>query len=219
MTVKIKICGITNLADALLAAKAGADYLGFILWPGSKRYIRPDNAQILVALLRQLPQCPILVGVFVNDPAGVVANLLDLCDLDVAQLSGDEPASFVGDPQSPLYGRSYKTIRPASLAEAEAEAEWYLPPEPRPDWPRIHLDTPDHFLRGGTGRTINWDMAAKLSETIPNLMLAGGLTPDNVAQAIANVRPYAVDVASGVEISPGQKSPDLLQAFIANARL
>ena len=218
MTVKIKICGITNLADALLAAKAGADYLGFILWPGSKRYIRPDNVQIIATLLRQLSQCPTLVGVFVNDPAGVVANLLDICNLDIAQLSGDEPASFVGDFQSPLYGRSYKTIRPASLTEAEAEAEWYLPPAAHPEWPHLLLDTPDPFLRGGTGRTINWDMAAKLSETIPNLMLAGGLTPDNVAQAVAKVRPYALDVASGVEISPGQKSPDLVHTFVTNAR-
>jgi phosphoribosylanthranilate isomerase len=136
----------------------------------------------------------------------------------LAQLSGDEPPAFTGDPQSPLYGRSYKAIQPQSLAEAEAEAEWYVPPEPLPGQPHLLLDAYHPTLRGGTGQTGDWQMAVQLAQNVSGLMLAGGLNPDNVAQAVRLVRPFGVDVASGVEAAPGVKDHDLLRAFISNAR-
>lgn len=218
MKTEVKICGITTLEDALAAADAGADYLGFILWPGSKRAVTPAEVQPIVATLRQRAACPCLVGVFVNEMAPTIARLLAELDLDLAQLSGEEPPALVADPSSPLYGRSYKGIRPASFPEAEAEAEWYVPPEPVAGRPSLLLDAYHPTLRGGTGRQADWSMAARLAATVQNLMLAGGLTPENVATAVEQVRPFAVDVASGVETAPGRKDHELLRAFVANAK-
>lgn len=218
MTTQVKICGITALEDALVAAKAGADYLGFILWSGSKRAITPAAAQPIVAALRQRAACPLLVGVFVNETAATMARLLDELDLDLAQLSGEEPPALVADPGSALHGRSYKGIRPTSFAEAEAEAEWYVPPAPVADRPSLLIDAYHPTLRGGTGRQADWAMAAKLAGTVQNLMLAGGLDPDNVAAAVQQVQPFAVDVASGVEAAPGKKDHGLVRAFIREAK-
>jgi phosphoribosylanthranilate isomerase len=216
--MKVKICGITNLADAQAAVAAGADYLGFIFYPPSKRSIEVAAARQIVAELRAAPGCPLLVGVFVNETAVHMAHILDTCNLDLAQLSGEEVPSLIGDPNSPLYCRSYKALRPTSLAEAEAEAEWYLPPAVAAGAPGLLLDAYHPTLRGGTGQTGDWSIAATLTETIPNLMLAGGLTPDNVAQAIAQTHPFAVDTASGVEAAPGRKDHTLVQAFIQKAK-
>lgn len=216
--MKVKICGITNLEDALTAAAAGADYLGFIFYPPSKRSISVKEAQAIVSRLRPLPTCPLLVGVFVDETATHMAHVLDHCQLDLAQLSGNEVPSLVGDERSPLYGRVYKALRPTTLAEAEAEAEWYLPPQMLAGQPSLLLDTYHPTLPGGTGETGNWHISAQLARQVPRLMLAGGLTVANVAQAIQQVQPYAVDVASGVEASPGRKDPDLVGAFMAKAR-
>lgn len=216
--MKVKICGITNLADAQAAVAAGVDYLGFIFYPPSKRSIEVDAARRIVAELRAAPGCPLLVGVFVNETAVHMARILDICQLDLAQLSGEETPSLIGDPNSPLYGRSYKALRPTSLAEADAEAEWYLPPVVANGAPTFLLDAYHPTLRGGTGQTGDWGIAAALTERIPGLMLAGGLTPDNVAQAIAQTHPFAVDTASGVEATPGQKDHALMRAFIRRAK-
>ncbi len=225
--MKVKICGITNLTDAQEAAQAGADYLGFIFYPASKRAITPEAARQIVAELRAAPSCPLLVGVFVNETAGRMAEILDACHLDFAQLSGEEVPSLIGDPQSPLYGRSYKALRPATLAEAEADAEWYLPPDYKAAFshqpaatlpPSLLLDTYHPTLRGGTGQTGDWGLAAVLARQIPGLMLAGGLTVHNVAQVVAQVRPFAVDTASGVEVEPGRKDGALVRQFIALAK-
>lgn len=218
MDVRVKICGITNLDDALVAAAAGADYLGFILWHGSKRAITVTATAHIVARLRDRPAPPTLVGVFVNATADEVAETMERCGLDMAQLSGDEPPSLVADPASPLYARSYKAIRPTSLAEAEAEAEWFLPPPEARQQPALLLDSYHPTLRGGTGAVADWSMAAVLAREVPALMLAGGLTPDNVASAARRVRPFAVDVASGVEATPGKKDHNLVRSFIANVR-
>jgi phosphoribosylanthranilate isomerase len=134
----------------------------------------------------------------------------------MAQLSGDEPASLVADPASPLYGRSYKGIRPTSLVEAKAEAEWFVPPPDAQQRPALLLDSYHPTLRGGTGTVADWTVAAALAQEIPGLMLAGGLTPGNVTTAVGQVRPFAVDVASGVEAAPGRKDHRLVRAFIAN---
>jgi len=241
---KVKICGITNLEDALTAADAGADYLGFIFYPPSPRAITPEEATAVAAELRARQNCPILVGVFVNETAARMAAVLDQCQLDLAQLSGEEVPALIGDPQSPIYGRAYKALRPTSLTEAEADAEWYLPPDDprslslppgdglspgdrfRQDFdpaqssaqaaavPRLLIDSHHPNLRGGTGQTGDWQMIAQLAETIRGLMLAGGLTPDNVAEAVAQVRPFAVDTASGVESGPGKKDGEKVRRFV-----
>ncbi len=214
--MKVKICGTTNLADALVAVDAGADFLGFIFYPPSPRGITPAKAQAITAHLRRSGHCPVLVGVFVNETPERMTHILDECQLDLAQLHGDEPPWLVGDERSPIYGRVFKALRPTSLAEAEADAEWYIPPSPT--HPSLLIDTYHPTLRGGTGAPTNWHMSAHLAQKVPGLMLAGGLTPHNVADAVRQVKPYAVDVASGVEQAPGQKEPALVHAFVANAR-
>lgn len=228
MDVKVKICGITNLEDALVAAEAGADYLGFIFYPPSKRAISLPVAQSITAELRRAAHCPALVGVFVDETADTMAHLLDTCRLDLAQLSGSEPPGLIGDAASPLYGRAYKALRPTSFTEAEIEAEWYLPPQflagsdqfsrSSLQSPALLIDTYHPTLPGGTGQTGDWSIATRLAETVPGLMLAGGLTAENVAGAVQQVRPFAVDVASGVEASPGKKDHALVRTFIRRAK-
>ncbi|WP_420642162.1 phosphoribosylanthranilate isomerase [Candidatus Leptofilum sp.] len=228
--MKVKICGLTNLEDAQTAVAAGADYLGFIFYPPSKRSVDLKTAGTIVQSLRATPNCPILVGVFVNEAGERMAQILDEVRLDLAQLSGEEVPFLVGDARSPIYGRCYKALRPTSLAEAEADAEWYSvtgnqysviskqSPISTLQSPSLLIDTYHPTLRGGTGETGNWEMSAQLAQKIPGLMLAGGLTAENVAEAVRVVRPFAVDVASGVEASPGQKDPRLIRAFIQNAK-
>ena len=221
--MKVKICGLTNLEDAQTAVSGGADYLGFIFYPPSKRSVDINTAKAIVQTLRATPNCPVLVGVFVNESGEHMAQILAEVGLDLAQLSGEEVPFLVGDERSPLYGRSYKALRPASLAEAEADAEWYAADSNQLSvngiqLPSLLIDTYHPTLRGGTGETGDWEMSAQLAQTIPGLMLAGGLNADNVAEAVRQVRPFAVDVASGVEASPGQKDPELVRAFIHNAK-
>lgn len=218
--VKVKICGITNVDDALYAAAAGADYLGFILYPPSPRAVRPEIVTEIIAKLRTLgthhaPRC---VGVFVNESAATIAQLLDECGLDLAQLHGDEVPWMIGSPDSPLYGRCYKALRPITFIEAEAEAEWYTVPDWHPDRPALLMDAYHPTLRGGTGTTADWSMIAPLAKTVPGLLLAGGLTPDNVAEAVRQVSPFGVDVASGVESRPGVKEREKVARFIAAAK-
>ncbi|MEJ2750009.1 MAG: phosphoribosylanthranilate isomerase [Anaerolineae bacterium] len=222
--MKVKICGITNLEDALVAAEAGADYLGFILYPPSPRAVDKATVKSIVAHLRQhLAQPPLMVGVFVNETAVTIAQTLDECGLDLAQLSGEEVPALAGDPKSPIYGRAYKAIRPASAAEAEVEAEWFVVPRQKAEGrgqkrPSLLVDTYHPTLRGGTGITVEWGIVVYLFEHTPGIMLAGGLKPDNVAAAIAQLKPFAVDVASGVEASPGKKDHAQVRAFITNAK-
>jgi len=228
--MKVKICGLTNLDDAQTAVSAGADYLGFIFYPPSKRSVDINTARAIVQSLRAAPNCPVLVGVFVNETGPRMAEILDEVGLDLAQLSGEEVPFLVGDERSPIYGRCYKALRPTSLAEAEADAEWYavdseklkVKSEKSPisnlQSPSLLIDTYHPTLRGGTGETGDWAMSAQLAQSVPGLMLAGGLTAENVAEAVREVRPFAVDVASGVEASPGKKDPELVRRFIHNAK-
>lgn len=217
-TLRVKICGLTNLEDAVCAVQAGADYLGFVFWPQSKRAVTVSRVREIVRDLRKHRNCPTLVGVFVDESAEAMASILDTCGLDLAQLSGNEPPALIGDTASPLYGRSYKALHPTTLAEAEADAEWYLPPEPVSIQPQLLIDAFHPTLPGGSGKQANWEIAAALTREIPGLMLAGGLTPQNVGEAVRAVRPFAVDVASGVEARPGRKDPFLINQFIATAR-
>jgi phosphoribosylanthranilate isomerase len=217
-SVKVKICGLTNLEDARQAAGAGADFLGFVLWVASKRAVTIEVVRTIANQLRAEPKCPLLIGVFVNERVETMAEVMDACRLDLAQLSGEEVPAVIGEPDSPIYGRSYKALRPTTLAEAEAEAEWYLPPQPASGHPALLIDAYHPTLKGGTGQMSDWSIAADLAKSIPGMMLAGGLRPDNVADAVHQVRPFAVDVASGVEASPGRKNPALVRAFISAAK-
>jgi phosphoribosylanthranilate isomerase len=218
--MKVKICGITNLEDALVAAEPEADYLGFVFHAPSQRSVTVDTVRAIAERLHVGVNRPTLVGVFVNETANAIATTLDACRLDLAQLSGDEVPSLVGDTNSPIYGRCYKALRPTSLAVAEAEAERYSPAQcsDKLSHPVILTDSYHPTLHDGTGEKGDWALSARLATCFPGLMLAGGLTADNVAEAACQVRPFAVDVASGVEASPGKKDPVLVRQFIARAK-
>lgn len=224
--IKVKICGITNTDDALAALSYGADFLGFILYPPSPRAILPEAVAAITAQVRArradlFAQAapPRFVGVFVNESAAGMAELLARCGLDCAQLSGNEDASLVADPSSPIFGRSYKAIRPRTTEEARADVVRYTKNifDER-GGPRLLLDTPHQSLYGGTGQTGDWGLASELAAVCPGLMLAGGLNPKNVAEAVRRARPFAVDVAGGVESTPGRKDHQLLRDFITQAK-
>lgn len=225
--VKVKICGLTRFEDAAVAIQSGADYLGFILYPPSPRAVSPDAVRSLVADLKSSlaeqftrPDPPKLVGVFVNQSAADIANVLTTCDLDMAQLSGNEDGQEFADLMPNLIGRVYKAIRPASLADAIDLLDRFanFSSSARPFTPSLLVDTPHQALYGGTGQAGDWGLAADIAALTPRLMLAGGLNPDNVAAAVQRVRPFAVDVAGGVEASPGVKNHSLVKAFIEQAR-
>jgi phosphoribosylanthranilate isomerase len=197
--VRIKICGITNLEDALLAAELGADALGFIFYPKSPRHVAPETARSIIA---QLPPFVAAVGVFVDEAAAIVQELAARAGLDWVQLHGQE---------SPEYCRSLgcKVIKGFRiqdegslrlLADYQAAAQAML------------LDTYKKGLVGGTGEIFDWHLARK-AKKYGHIILAGGLTSDNVAQAIATASPAAVDAASGTEAAPGEKDPEKLRAF------
>ncbi|OGP70354.1 MAG: N-(5'-phosphoribosyl)anthranilate isomerase [Deltaproteobacteria bacterium RBG_13_58_19] len=199
--VSIKICGITNLEDALLAAELGADALGFIFYPPSPRSIEPDAARDIIA---KLPPFVSTVGVFVDEDAALIKELAASVGLDWLQLHGKETPEYCRT----LGRRVIKSFRIrdenslASLAAYRGAVQAML------------LDTYKKGLVGGTGETFDWDLARRARQYGP-IILAGGLTPENVAQAIAIAQPQAVDVASGVEAAPGKKDPEKLRAFFA----
>ncbi len=224
---RVKICGLTRLEDAAAALELGADYLGFILYPPSPRTATPESVGYIVRKLKDTyptrfagSNPPRFVGVFVNETSAYMAEILGQCGLDMAQLSGDEDADIVNRSDSQILGRVYKAIRPRSTSEARDLLSRYtnLGTSTGAFIPSILLDTPHGRLYGGSGEVGNWELAADLAATMPHLMLAGGLTPENVSAAVRKVRPFAVDVASGVETDPGIKDHDLLYSFIQNAK-
>jgi phosphoribosylanthranilate isomerase len=228
----IKICGITNVGDALDALDAGADMLGFIFYPPSPRGVRIDAARAIVSEIRTrtLGNQPLraiqLIGVFVDETAAAIAQTLNEVRLDAAQLSGHEPAESL----LALNGRGYKVVRNAEEAAAYAPdtkspAAQSSKPESR--IPHTHADAalPDLLLEadhptlyGGTGERVDVTLARQIAAR-HRILLAGGLTPINVASAIAAARPWGVDVASGVEQYRGKKDPLKVRAFIEQARL
>jgi len=194
----VKICGITRAIDADAAVEAGAAALGFVFWPKSPRFIDPYRARVIVA---RLPPFVVPVGVFVNQPADYVKGVAALVGLGAVQLHGDEDASYGA-------GIPYPLIRAVAIDRQTDAARIDLWPTPT----MLLLDVHDPLSRGGTGRTIDWTAAAPIAAKRRTL-LAGGLTPDNVAEAVARVRPFGVDVSSGVEVSPGIKDPTRLRAL------
>ncbi len=207
---RVKICGITRLEDALLAAEMGADYLGFNFYSGSKRYIESGTCRQISAELNRRGFRIQKVGVFVNANLAEIEAILADCRLDLAQLSGDEPPDMLAG----LGERGFKAIRPHSLDEARREA---LKLHVRNTPPALLVDAHQGGGYGGTGQTADWDTAAELARQYP-LFLAGGLTPENLSQALSRVRPWGVDVASGVERMPGIKDQAKMTAFIKTVK-
>ena len=202
----VKICGITSVEDARVAVEAGADAVGFVLWPQSPRYLTVPAARAIAATL---PPFVHRVGVFVDASAEVMRSAADLIGLDVLQLHGNEDLEALG----PLPRRAIKAVRVGPDFDA-ADALRY---EGRTAG--VLLDTRiEGALPGGTGRSFDWSLAQALRQRSSYLVLAGGLTPENVAEAVAAVKPDAVDVSSGVESAPGKKDPQKVRAFIRAAR-
>ncbi len=205
----VKICGITSLEDAWTAVEAGADALGFIFHPASPRFVLPEAASVIVTAIRREAPSVRCVGVFVNEPVERIRSLLDSIPLDWAQLHGDEPPEAL----AALGDRAYKVLRPRPGI--------ILDPEPYRGrlvrGPALGVDAWHRSSYGGSGQPADWEIAAAWAKKYP-LLLAGGLTPENVARAITYVRPWGVDVSSGVETAPGRKDPARVRAFIAEAR-
>jgi phosphoribosylanthranilate isomerase len=214
----IKICGVTTLDDALLCATAGAHILGLNFYPPSPRYVAPEKARAITDALRRAlgEACPLLVGVFANASTHEIAKIIQVVGLDAAQLSGDEtPDALAG-----LGGRGFKAIRPRSRDEAlELVGRFHLDHLPGDGrLPSLLVDAYHKDLYGGTGEQASIDVALAAKEIAPRLMLAGGLTPENVAGRVRAIQPWGVDVASGVERTPGVKEAARVRAFIAAVR-
>jgi phosphoribosylanthranilate isomerase len=202
---RVKICGITRLEDAELAASLGAWALGFILWPQSKRHV--DEA-VAAGIARRVRRQVELVGVFVNPTLDEVAHAADAIGLSHIQLHGDEGPVFATEAGRRTGAKVIKAARVAGAADLQALERF------RTDF---HLlDTAVEGVRGGSGRSWDWGLAAQRRSKVP-MILSGGLTAENVADGIAQVRPFAVDVASGVEASPGVKDLAKLEAFLSVA--
>ncbi len=205
--VKVKVCGITNLEDAQAAVEAGADALGFVCYRKSPRFV---DAEVIRAIVSELPPFVLPVGVFVNEEQKVVRDLLDRCGLVLAQLHGDETAAYCESLGRPVL----KAIRLQSRSDFLALAEF----KGRALVRGILVDAFSDAAYGGTGHRVDWNLAAEASQ-LGRVILAGGLTTENVGEAIKIVRPYGVDVSSGVEANPGRKDHAKVRAFIKAAKL
>lgn len=205
--MKIKICGITNADDAAIAREAGADALGFVMYRKSPRFVEPAVVKAIVA---GLPPFVLPIGVFVNEEPERVRALMDDCGFTLAQLHGDESALYCQNLGRPVIKAVRLKDRGTFLALAEFQG--------RANVRGFLIDAFSDHAYGGTGQTVDWILAQEAARSMP-IILAGGLSPMNVAEAIARVRPYGVDVSSGVEQSPGKKDPDKVKAFIQAARL
>ena len=195
---RIKMCGITRPADAELAVELGVNALGFVLWPESPRHIRIEDAARIIATL---PPFVTAGGVFVNPDADAVRRAAEEAGIPLAQLHGDVPGWVGRRPPGRLLPAVHLAQGDAGIEPACGDGEAVL------------LDAHDPVKHGGTGRTVDWARAALVARARP-VVLAGGLTPANVAEAIRVVRPYGVDVASGIEVSPGVKDPGRMRMFV-----
>ena len=206
MSVRVKICGLTNLEDARVAVDAGADALGFIFFSGSPRYVTPAAAARIIA---QLPPFVSKVGVFVNEPIGPLLEVANSVGIDTIQLHGTENPAYCEN----LPSKRLKIIKAFRVKDQSSLA-------PLRDF-RASAFLLDSYVAGqlgGTGAKFNWDLAIQASAFGTPIILAGGLLPENIRDAVAKVAPYAVDVSSGVESAPGKKDHAKLRAFIAAAR-
>ena len=198
----VKICGITRAEDAEAAVECGADAVGFIFWPESPRCVDVSVAREIAA---SLPRDVSAVGVFVNQPADEVNRIAHQVDLGAVQLHGDEGADYVRVMSRPVIKAVSLAALMARGATSVGFATWFKDV-------RLLLDVHDPVKRGGTGRTIDWTLAAEIARS-RDFVLAGGLTPENVSEAIARVQPFGIDVSSGVEARPGIKDHRRLKAL------
>lgn len=198
----VKICGITNIDDALAAVSAGADALGFNFYKPSPRYISPQSAR---EIIEELPASVLTVGVFVNEEA--VTRIAAEAGVAALQLHGDESPSYCNG----LADRYViKTLAVSNDFDIDVIKSY--------DVEAIMLDASDNKLRGGTGKTVDWSLARDVSRLVPKLFLAGGLSPENIEEAIATVHPYAVDACSALEDRAGKKNHERMRAFIKAVR-
>jgi phosphoribosylanthranilate isomerase len=201
-SIFIKVCGITCVSDALHAVEQGATALGFVLWPKSPRAVTVDRAAEIIA---ELPSHVMTVGVFVNESIDSIRIAVDRARLTAVQLHGDEPPAYADALDWPV-------IRAVSVDEIDLAADAWSADT------ALLVDNIDAVRRGGTGSAVDWTRAADIAKT-RRIVLAGGLTPENVATAIRAVHPFGVDVSSGVESAPGVKDLNKVTQFISNARL
>ena len=204
----VKICGIRSLEDARFAAASGADAVGFVFWYMSPRRVDPEQAAAITA---ELPQSVLRVGVFVDAPRDEIERVSQQVGLDLLQLHGEEPPEALEGLSRP----ALKAVRVGPRFTAEEALRYSKTAH------GIVVDTRlpgETQMPGGTGVPFDWSLVANLAEQVPFLMLAGGLSPTNVAQAVRAVRPDAVDVSSGVERMPGRKDPAQVKAFIEASR-
>lgn len=199
----VKICGITNLEDALAAVAAGADAVGFNFYKPSSRYITPHAAR---EIIEQLPDSILTVGVFVDEED--VMSIANEATIKAVQLHGDESPDYCRE-----LAANTQVIKTLAVSDTfdPSLAETY-------QVDAIMLDTRDNRLRGGTGRVFDWSIAQQVSQIVPKLYLAGGLSPENVEEAINKVRPYAVDACSSLENTPGTKNHGRMRAFVDTVR-
>lgn len=203
---KIKFCGITSAQDAGRAVEAGAWAIGLIFWPGSRRRC---EARVAAAIASEFKRRVEVVGVFVNPGLGELARVADSIGLTMLQLHGDEGPAFCAEAGRRTGCKVIKAARVRSRAEIQALSVFHV------DYHLLDGHVPG--LRGGTGETFAWELARAHGDKLP-VVLSGGLTPVNVARAIAATHPFAVDVASGVELAPGRKDPRKLEAFAREVR-
>ncbi len=201
--VKVKICGITNVEDAGLAVEAGADVLGFIFYEQSRRCVAPDRAAEIISTV---PPFIFKIGVFVDEDPKKILQTVNNCRLDGIQLHGSESPEFCAG----FRRRVIKGLRPQRPEEVERIADYKVD--------ALLLDSYHPEMMGGTGSTFDWELAVAAKMFGRPVILSGGLNPENVAEAVRLVKPYAVDVASGVESFHGKKDPEKMRNFIEQAR-
>ena len=200
--VKVKICGITNLEDALAAAEAGADALGFVFYPDSPRFIDPGNARAIIA---KLPVFITSVGVFVDESEDLIRRIIREGGIQILQFHGSE---------SPVLCTRFreKVIKAIRIKDEESISEMQMY-----DVDTFLLDTYLDCAKGGTGKTFNWKYA-EMAKKNGRIILSGGLNPSNIGNAVRKLKPYGVDVSSGVEISPGKKDHVKIREFVREAK-
>ncbi|MEZ5347299.1 MAG: phosphoribosylanthranilate isomerase [Pyrinomonadaceae bacterium] len=201
---KVKICGITNLEDALLSAELGADNLGFNFYKKSPRYILPDEAREVIG---KLPPEISTTGVFVNEDPQKIADIAKIADLTAIQLHGEESPGFLFELKTKMDLEIIKAFRVGSDFEPEFISQY--------EADSILLDAFSPKEYGGTGNVFDWEIAKRVREIFPRMYLAGGIDVENVTIAIDAVEPYAIDACSGLEEFPGKKNHDQLRKFLA----
>ncbi|MDG5816268.1 phosphoribosylanthranilate isomerase [Chitinispirillales bacterium ANBcel5] len=204
MNIKVKFCGITRYEDAKIAVNLGANALGFIFYPSSPRYVHPAQA---LKIIKQLPPFISKVGVFVNEEIDTVRRIVKEFGIDAVQLHGSE---------TPEYCNSLCTVPVIKSFSVQPDSD--VTPLSNYDVSAFLLDTWDPECHGGSGKTFDWSIAKNACNCYQNVILAGGLGPSNIAEAVLAVEPYAVDVNSGVEISPGVKNPVKMREVMKTIR-